>query len=99
MKSFEKREVYRFGLSVRLSVRPSVCTMGFWVLGLSDGAEIVQACSDGSLVVSAKFLGQGVVGFLFGGLWTGKKCSFIRNRGHSFCSKSTWKDSGVGQGW
>ena len=47
MKSFEKREVYRFGLSVRLSVRPSVCTMGFWVLGLSDGAEIVQACSDG----------------------------------------------------
>ena len=42
--------------------------MDFWVLGLSDGAEILQACSIGVLVVSAKFLGQGVVGFWFGGL-------------------------------
>ena len=42
--------------------------MDFWVLGLSDGAEILQACSIGVLVVSAKFLGQGDVGFLFGGL-------------------------------
>ena len=42
--------------------------MDFWVLGLSDRAEILQACSVGVLVVSAKFLGQGVFGFLFGGL-------------------------------
>ena len=42
--------------------------MGFWVLGLSDRAEILQACSVGVLVVSAKFLGQGVFGFWFGGL-------------------------------
>ena len=47
----------------------------------------------GSLVVSAKFLGQGVVGFLFGGLWKWEKVVNFRNRGHSFCSKSTWKDS------
>ena len=73
--------------------------MDFWVLGLSDRAEILQACSVGVLVVSAKFLGQGVVGFLFGGLLSGKKSSILRNRRHSFCSKSTWKDSGIGQGW
>ena len=87
MKSFEKREVYRFGLSVRLSVRPSVCTMGFWVLGLSDGAEILQACSVGVLVVSAKFLGQGVFGFLFGGLLSGKKSSIFVTRVIFFAQK------------
>ena len=69
------------------------------MLGLSDRAEILQACCVGVLVVSAKFLGQGVVGFLFGGLLIGKKSSILRNRGHSFCSKSIWKDSGVSQGW
>ena len=58
----------------------------------------MQACSVGSLVVSAKFLGQGVVGFWFGGLWTGKKWSIYTIRGTILSrSKSTWKDSRVGQ--
>ena len=68
------------------------------MLGLLDPAEILQTCSVGSLVVSAKFLGQGVVWFLFGVLLIGKKSSILRNRGHSFCSKRTWKDSEVCQG-
>ena len=61
--------------------------MGFWVLGLSDGAEILQTCSVGVLVVSAKFLGQGVFGFLFGGLLIGKKSSILRNRVILFAQK------------
>ena len=68
------------------------------MLGLSDRAEILQACCVGVLVVSAKFLGQGVVGFWFGGLLSGKKSSILRYQSHFFCSKRTWKDSGVGQG-
>ena len=84
-------------LSVCLSVR--LCVP--WAFGSWDcpiGLKFCRHVLLGSLVVSAKFLGQGVVGFRFGGLWSGKKSSIMRKRGHSFCSKSTWKDSRLGQG-
>ena len=61
--------------------------MDFWVLGLSDRAEILQACSVGVLVVSAKFLGQGVFGFWFGGLLSGKKSSILEIEGILFAQK------------
>ena len=68
-------------------------------MALSDRAEILQARSCMFLVVSAKFLGQGVIWFNFGGVWSEPKWSFGTYRGHSFCSKRTCKDSGVGLGF
>ena len=73
--------------------------MDFWVLGLSDWAEILQACSVGVSSCFRKVFGSRGCWVLVWRALEWEKVVNFRNRGHSFCSKSTWKDSGVGQGW